>query len=526
MQNLQALPARGKGPARHHNGSRVPKGRQASLGQPVAVIDVGSNSGRIVVFRVHAGGHLEILSDARAPLRLAHELDANGKLSRVALDRTIAALRDFRAVAQGVGAERILAVATSAVRESINSDVLLSRARNELGLEVEVIDGRREALCAFLGAVHGMPVRHGLLLDLGGGSLEITHFRNRKLRRTWTLALGALRVSDRFLDDDPPTAGQMRRLREHVAETLEKAGVPPLARDEVAIGTGGTIRNIAEIDRRSRLYPIAALHGYVLSTSTVWDVAKLVSGLPLAARAGIRGLSKDRGDSIVGGSLTVHTAMQLVEAREILVSGQGLREGVLLATLGDELPDVPLVRATSIAALAQRFRGWSLEVAGRRAQIARQLLEALVPDSSPEMREILGHAAAVLDIGRSLDYYNRHRHAALIVASAGLNGFSHRGIALLSAVLYQADNGDARLKSYRSLLRSKDEVPILRCAVLLALADEMERRSPQHRPVAFTCEVREEEVVLKSEALAAWKPRGVGDRFHMAFGRELRIARS
>src|SRR2546426_4681479 len=235
-----------------------------SARRPIAVIDIGSNSGRIVAFRVHPGGHLEILADARAPLRLGRGLDRDGLLSGRAIDRTVEALRDFRSVAQGSGAARILAVATSAVRESANGRVLVSRARSELGLDLKVLDGRREALCAFLGAVHGLPVDHGLLLDLGGGSLEITHFRRRRTTRSWTLPLGALRVSDRFLADDPPRPAELRRLRDHVAKTLRKAGVPALAGDERLVATGGTIRNLAEIHRRTRDYPIASLHGYVL----------------------------------------------------------------------------------------------------------------------------------------------------------------------------------------------------------------------------------------------------------------------
>ena len=490
----------------------------------MAVIDVGSNSGRIVVYRVHPGGHLEILADARAPLRLARGLDDHGRLGRAALDRTIAALRDFRAVARGAGAERVLAIATSAVRDSTNSEVLVGRARDELGLDIQIIDGRSEGRYAFLGAVHGMPVRHGLLLDLGGGSLELAHFRDRRLRRSWTLPLGALRVTDRFLAADPPTKEQLRRLREHVSQALRRAGVPRLRADEQLAGTGGTIRNLAEIDRSSRQYPIATLHGYVLSSGALRESVKDMSRLTVRARTQIRGLSKDRGDSIVGGALTVQTVMRCVGAAEIRVSGQGLREGVLLATLLDDLPAESLVRASSVAALAQGFRAWRLEVAGRRAGIATRLLEALVPAASAEIREIVAHAAAVLDIGLSVDYYNRHRHAALIVASAGLNGFSHRALCLLSAVLRQSDNGVGRLHSYRPLLRRKDERPVLQAAVVLALADEIERRSPPGRPAAFDCTIRGNETVLTSAALAAWKPRGVGDRFLAAFGRELRIA--
>src|SRR5262245_32622378 len=152
----------------------------------------------MIVFRSRPGEHLDVLEDARAGLRLGRELRDDDRLGDEAIDRTVAALRDFRAIADAADAERMIAVATSAVREAADGDVLLARAR-ELGVPLQVIDGDLEARFGFRGAVHDLPVTDGAAVDIGGGSLELTTFRDRRIRRSWSLPLGSLRVSDRYL---------------------------------------------------------------------------------------------------------------------------------------------------------------------------------------------------------------------------------------------------------------------------------------------------------------------------------------
>jgi exopolyphosphatase/guanosine-5'-triphosphate,3'-diphosphate pyrophosphatase len=492
------------------------------LPAPLAVIDIGSNSGRITVMRLHRSGHLEVLADARAPLRLARDVGPKAELSEAALRRTLAALHDFRAIALGAGATSILAVATSAVREAKNATELVRRARG-LGIKLVVIDGQREATFAFLGAVHGLPVDHGLLLDLGGGSLEISRFRNRRLLCTWTLPLGALRVSDLYLKSDPPTASQVERLRSHVRKSLRKAGVPPLAADERLIGTGGTIRNIAKMEARAHREALPRVHGYTLERARMRTVSRQAGRLRQARRATIPGLNRDRADSIVGGLLVMSTAMEFLQATSMQVSGQGLREGIALATLGQSPPPALAVRQASVEALARRFVTFRRDIARRRVRIAARLLVITWPKAPAEIREILAHVCLLLDIGRSVDYYDRHRNAAVIIAAADLQGFTPRGVALAFAVLMHADNAANRLKTLRPALRPKDGVLVERAAVLLLLADEIERRSLPGQPLAVRAVWRDEGLVLKSEVLAGWRPRAVGDRFRRAFGRELRV---
>src|SRR5207247_2504880 len=146
--------------------------------------------GRVVVIRIGPEQHLEVLADSRAPLRLARDVQRDSRLSGETIERTAEAIRDFRSIAEGAGAADILVVATSAVRESDNSDELIEEVRRASGLEVRIIDGDEEAGYAFLGAIHGLAGESGLVVDVGGGSIEVSRFGDRRLAESWTLPLG------------------------------------------------------------------------------------------------------------------------------------------------------------------------------------------------------------------------------------------------------------------------------------------------------------------------------------------------
>jgi exopolyphosphatase/guanosine-5'-triphosphate,3'-diphosphate pyrophosphatase len=488
---------------------------------PVAVIDVGSNSGRVVVLRVGESGHLEVLANGRAPLRLARDLRDGDRLSSKTIEHTAAAIRDFRSIAESAGAESIVAVATSAVRESANAGDLLARVEEESDVRVRIIDGDEEARYTFLGAVQGLPVTAGLVADLGGGSLELTRFRDRGAVRSWTLPLGSLRLSDEFLETDPPTKKEVTAVGQHVRATLKDAGVEELGPGERLIGTGGTIRNLAKIDQTARPYPIPRLHGYVLDRTRIAEIADVLAARPAYRRRFVRGLSRDRADSVVGGTLAVLSLMEHLDVAAMTVSSHGLREGIALDTLAIRGTPVEQVREASVRALASRFSTWDAIRANRRATIAVGMLRTLDGDAGASERERLVHAARLLDIGRSVDYYRRFQHTSDMITEADLDGFSHRKLALLSAVVRQAGDQGMKISIYRPLLGADDGPPVARSAMLLALADEIERHVAPDRENDVRCRVEGKRVIVDAPVHDPWRRAALAERFKTVFRRRL-----
>jgi exopolyphosphatase/guanosine-5'-triphosphate,3'-diphosphate pyrophosphatase len=455
-----------------------------------AVIDIGSNSGRVMVYRQEAGGHLHVLAGSRASLRLVRELDETGRIPSESLERAFEALRDFRSIAHGSGVKRITAAGTSALRDAANGPAFIRRVRRELGLAIRTLSGLEEARYGFLGAVGGLPVEHGALFDLGGGSLQVGRFRGRRLLGAVSVPLGALRVSDTFLKSDPPTPREVRRLREHAREVLDAAGLKALGRDEQLVGTGGTLRNLAKIDQRASGYPIPRLHGYVLGRRRLREIVSGLAGDRLKKRARVPGLNADRRDSVVGGGVVIEALLEALRADHVVVSGEGVREGLARSLSGEALDATAAVRRGSLQALASRFVGWSEERARRREALAATLHAALDPGAAGETAEALLHAARILDIGRAVDFFDRHEHAADLLLATDLGGFSHRQVALLAAIVRQAGDEDARPRSLAPLVARDDRAAVERAAVLLALADEItERCAPGSTPVAH-CRIR------------------------------------
>ncbi len=489
--------------------------------EPVAVVDIGSNSGRVVVYRLDAAGQLRLLASTRAALRLVREVARAHTLGPEAIARVLHALRDFRAIALGAGARRVAAVATAAVRDADDGALLVERARAELGIEVRLIDGREEARLGFLGALHGLPCEHGLLFDMGGGSLQLTRFRARRARRAQSLPLGALRQSQAFLKSDPPGATERRRLRRHVQAQLEAAGVAPLRDDELLIGTGGTVRNLAKIDRRARGYPITRVHGYALERRRVDQIADLLAARRQGKRDSVPGLSDERADSIVGGALGIATLMQACRARELYVSGQGVREGLAFSLASGEVPEVEAVRAASLRSLTSRFEGYSASAAERRADLAEQLGQALLARAGVELRAALGLAARLLDLGRAVDFFDRHEHAAAILLATELNGYTHRETALAAAVLRRCGDDNADVLLLRPLVREGEGAEVERAAVLLALADDIEERCAPGGEVRLRLRLDDDALRLHAPALLAWRARALDKRFERAFSRRL-----
>jgi exopolyphosphatase/guanosine-5'-triphosphate,3'-diphosphate pyrophosphatase len=491
---------------------------------PLAIIDIGSNSARIVVYHREAAGHLRIVASARSSLRLVEGVVENHAIGEVAMERTKDALRDFRAIALGAGAHAIRVYATAAVREASDGARFARLVASIMKTPLQILDGEAEALYGFHGALRGLDSHSGLLFDLGGGSLQLTEFRRRERVRSWSVPLGALRLSRRYLERDPPTDKEIKSLRSHIDGFLEELPLKTLKPGFRLVGTGGTVRNLAKIERFRLKAPGSRLHGHELSRDALEEIESELRGLPRRKRFDVLGLSKDRSDSIVAGAVVIGRLLDYVEADDILVSGQGLREGLAYAALGEMDAEPARVRATSIAALLSRFRGVDALYGERRAQLAATLYGRLVRDEGERGRlfaHALDYAARVLDIGRAVDFFDRHEHAARIVLASELDGFSQVEVARIAAVLHAADEEGIDLDEYDPLVTPADRATVERAAVILLLADDLLERAPRGTSPRLTVTLSGDKVTVHPTRVTAWRPRGLSERFLRTFKRPL-----
>lgn len=448
---------------------------------PRAVADIGSNSARLLVVRPTDQGHLDVVADARVALRLMRDLDAAGRLTRAAQQRTVQTLAAFGTIARRHGARAVHVVATAAVRDAANREAFVAEVQRRTGMTVGVLSGEDEARLALVGAVSGLPVETGAVVDLGGGSMEVAAFSRRRFRAGVTLPLGALRLGDAFLHHDPPRPDEVAALRDHARTALAAVDVTDLTMAESLVGTGGTIRALAKAARGRGPVAVNRLHGYQLRRRDVVTLVDRLVRLPVARRTSVPGISSTRAESVLGGALVVEVLMELAGADSILVSGYGVRQGVILDQLDLTALRPRQVRDASVTAVISRLRGGSAGSQRRRALVAA-LATALAPRLSAEVLDMTGHAARLVDAGARLDHYGRWAESANLVTTADLDGFTHADLATVAAVLLYA--GEIAVPARLRRESRVGSATLEAAGTLLALADDIDRRLPPSRGAA------------------------------------------
>ena len=294
----------------------------------VAIVDLGSTAVRFLLARVTPGVGYRVLAEERVPTRLGGGVA--GALPREAIAETLRAVRRFfgRHASSGRG-PRVVAVATSAVRDARNREQLLGPLRDAEGITVEVLSARDEARLGVAAALESLPFRDGGVADLGGASLQLSRVRSRAMVSSASLPLGAVRTTLRFLRHDPPAPREIQALRRHVWAELLGAW-PAAGRGEILVGMGGTVRALASIHLRAHPGVRTHRHGLSLRQSDVTAIRERLEGCSHRRCRKIRGLKSERADIILAGAIAIEEAMVCGGYLTLVVCSRGVRDGVLL----------------------------------------------------------------------------------------------------------------------------------------------------------------------------------------------------
>lgn len=455
----------------------------------LAIVDLGSNTCRLVIFAISPHGAFRLTDQVSETVRIGENMFGSGMLQPEPMRRALQLLRMYAGLCAANRIENIIATATSAVRDAQNGAEFVVRAKQEAGMELQILSGDAEAFYAYVGAMNGFSFDDALIADLGGGSLELTQVENRLPVSGASLPLGAVRLSDLFLREDPISKSAAKALTVHIDTQLESFALRSRLPANL-IALGGTARALAKVDQRRCNYPIERLHAYELSAEAVDDIADELLKKDLAARLKIKGLKDERADIIPAGALVIRQLMRHIGAHSLYVSGRGLREGLLYEHLlhharaaGEDRHNPPVlddVRAYGVANLSLLYQ---LEWAHAQ-QVCRLALElfdglrALHGLGSPE-RALLAYAAILHDSGVLIDYYRHHHHSAYLIENADLPGFTHREIALLALLVRWHRRGEPALDPYELLCRKGDAELLDKLVACLRLAEDLERSRAQ-----------------------------------------------
>jgi len=272
--------------------------------QRIAVIDLGSNTNRLIIMETRLGYSYRLVDEVREVVRLQQGLTKKG-LSKDAITRGLSTLRLYKDFCQQTNVNQILATATSAVREAANGPAFLEQVEDELGITIQLLDGDKEAYYDTLGALNEIELQNGVVLDIGGGSIQLSDIQKRNFIHGKSLLLGALALSEKFISKDPIPKGEFKAIENEISRQLDRIKWLPEKIGQRLIGLGGTIRNLALIEASRQKYPLNTQHGFVLKKSSIKKSITLFKELPIKDRKKIPGISSDRADIILPGAMVL-----------------------------------------------------------------------------------------------------------------------------------------------------------------------------------------------------------------------------
>ncbi len=504
---------------------------QPTLPVRLACVDMGSNAIRFLAGEFSSEREWAVLASERRPVRLGHGVYLSGRLDPTAMDAAVAALAEFRTRMEDLGVTAYRAVATSAVRESSNRKDFVKRVKTEAGIELDVITGSEEARLVHLAVASKMALgeRHWILVDLGGGSVEVSLVDGHGVLWSESHTMGSVRLLEELTEAGAEPGRFQRLLREYVATLRLPAAAGHL---EVAgyIATGGNIEELA------KLAATPAVNGTsVLATDDLRAVIERLARTSFRQRVDELGLREDRADVILPAALVYERLAELAYASEILVPHVGIKEGVLVDLFAETVKldekEERQQREVLAGALALGRKYLFDEAHGRHvAALALELFDQLAPVHGLERadRKLLQAAALLHDIGQFVSYRAHHKHSLYLIGYSELPNFSEREMLLVANVArYHRKAEPSSGHVMYTQLEPDEQRRVSALAGMLRLADALDREHVQN-VTRVTAAISDQEIVLGLEGtgdllLEGWSLKQRAQMFASLAGRKIKF---
>ncbi len=498
-----------------------------------AAVDIGANSVRLKIAKF-TRGKMEVIFEDREVTRLGESVFRSGLLSPESMALTVKVLGRFSRATQKYGVDQLRVVSTSPLRDARNGMALLEWVKSELGWEIEVISGLEEGRLIHLGVLSNVPIanKRVLMFDLGGGSCEITVSVQGHIKHMFSMPLGAVRLTQEFLQSDPPKKKDIERMREFIAEEVHRVGAEIKARQiDLTIATSGTAAALAgatrELEGRSK-------YSVTISRSATMKLAGLLAKRNQKQRAEYPGIGPRRAEIIVAGAYVFAEILTYYGLPSFRYSPLGLRDGLLAQMAADADPrtlqhrHLEAERKDALLTMCRRYEV-DIHYCEQVRELALQLFHALrkVHNLPLEFSEWIAAAAMLHEAGSFVSRNGRHRHAYYLISNSEILGFTPEQRNIIAAITRYLGKsrplpGDAPVKELRPAER--DALPKAVLILRLARALNQGRRGTVKKVRAVT---RDSQVQLKlggkadAMELELWASEKEKNYFREVFGREL-----
>jgi exopolyphosphatase/guanosine-5'-triphosphate,3'-diphosphate pyrophosphatase len=452
-----------------------------------------------------------------------------GALSEDGIADLLRHLSTFRDICRGYGVEQILVIGAAALRAATNREEVRAAVRDALGLDMSVISSDEEAWFGYQAVRHTLDLGHAYLVDIGGGSTEISQVLDGRFVATRSLPFGAVTLGRDW--DDRAALTRRLALPAEAQRALDQVSFLDPAVGADVIGIGGTVRTLARIHQGRVNYPLRLTHNYRVPVAEFTEVLRSLAAMPLDRRRKTEGMARERADVIVPGGALLLAILRKAGAAELRVSGRGLRDGVFFARVMGEDGDGPLpVLDRSLAGILERFA-----VSPTQAAHVRRLAVALFDPLSeagilpPECRPIVIAASTLHRVGVGVSFYGLKRHTFYVALNSEIHGLSHREalIAALAAA-YQSRGKMRRMaQPVSGLLTEADQALVAQLGILTRLAEAFDCRR-DGRVAHLEVTVRHQSILVRAKGerdlSVEWEAaRAVAAHAAREMGREVRI---
>jgi len=463
------------------------------LAKRVAVIDIGSNSVRMVIYEKTSRFAFHLLYESKSKVRISENAYQNeGNLQKDAMDRAFNALSDFVNIISSYKARKTLCVATSALRDAPNKQDFIKRVSDTLKLNIKIIEGQREAYLGGIACANLLPTqKESLTIDIGGGSTEFAYINHKNVSDTFSLDLGTVRLKELFFDK-----GDIKGAKKYIDEKLK---VLDNIQTSKLIGIGGTFRAITTAIMKKNSFPLRKLHAYQCEANEFENFLKDVLN---AQQSELKDLyiKENRFDIIKPGSLILQRVIKKLMIKDLITSGVGVREGVYLSDLLRNSKDkLPVNYNTSVRHILDAHVN-DKEYSNNLNTLSKHLFDLLQEklNLDAKYRLDLGVAAKLYPSGGSIHQFSQNRHSYYLLQSSLEYGFTQEQIVLISTLVRYAKRklpSACHVQKYKVLLPKSDTLNAL--SYLLTLSIYLLNHRP--RNIDFECTLEDNKLIIDSK---------------------------
>lgn len=397
--------------------------------QKIGIIDLGSNSIRLVIFKIEENGRYKELYNLKIIARLANYIEENGHISEEGIRIVIDALKQFEPIVKHHYVQDVKGIATAAIRLAKNGQEIINKIHEETMFHFQILSGEQEAYYGYLAVVNSINIDHCITIDIGGGSTEITYVKNRELIHSHSFPFGALTLKQMFITLDKPTDTEKTKLVQFLKDQflsvnwIKNTQVP-------VIGIGGSARNLCRIHQSKTNYPLFGLHQYCMQPDEVTKVNEWLRSKTLIERQKLDGLSRDRADIIIPAITAISVLLDVVSTPYFMMSNKGLREGIFYEKFLNQFNTkfFPSVKNETLFQLSKDY-----EIDTTHTSYLLHLVRMFMNECkekeivlySEEEKEVLMNSTKLVQFGEYIDKASSSQHTFYLLTNRSLDGFSH-----------------------------------------------------------------------------------------------------